>query len=145
MESQSPSELQGGSIKITCNTLITECSAEANAKMFNTCEFPPPFLSIQPTVIEAFLWKGTFGETRMSKTGFTVDSFLRCFSPLTFYNPIEINGSKDKKIKATPVSSFHIFQFLYFLAMPLNEFDSTFFSSFSFLVSFPLSGTSHVI
>lgn len=79
----------------------------------------------------------------MSKTGFTTNSFLRCFSSLTFYNPTEINGSKGKKIKVTPVSSFHIFQFLYFLAMLLNELYSTFFSWFSFLISsLPLSGTS---
>lgn len=51
-----------------------------------------------------------------------VDSFLRRFLSLTFYDSYE-NGNKDKKIMVTTVPfSFHIFQFLLSCALESTSF-----------------------
>lgn len=57
---------------------------------------PPTLLSIQSTFIEVFLWKGTLEGTKMSKAGFTVDSFLSCFSSLNILDLVKM-GVKTKR------------------------------------------------
>lgn len=130
IESISPSELQQGSIKIMCNT--EECFPKAGKY---SMDVSPPLSLIHSTFIEAFLYKDLLRETKMSKTGFTVNSFLRCFLFLTFYDLMKMEVRTKRSW--WPQSHYRFtFSSLFFLAVFLNQFDSTFFLLIFFFTFF---------
>lgn len=105
-----------------CNT--EECFPKAGKCSMNVS---PPLSLIQSTFIAAFLCKGILRETKMNKTGFTVNSFLRCFLSLTFYDLMKMEV-RTKKVLVTSVPLlFHIFQFIFLSCV----FESIWFHLFS--------------